>query len=113
MKKVLVLEDEPMIGGLLEDILIDMNIKVVGPYFTVDDAISFVDLCDAAILDVNLGAGQTSFEVAKALLEKSIPFCFVTGYPEERTMVFPQAKRLGKPIDIDLLESTIREMLGE
>ncbi len=53
---------------------------------------------DLAVLDVNLGGGQTSYPVADVLMDRDIPFAFATGYAsgglEPR---FADRERLQKP----------------
>jgi two-component SAPR family response regulator len=54
---------------------------------------------DRAVLDINL-RGQFVFEVADALVERGIPFVFVTGY--ERASVpdrFADVAMFQKPVD--------------
>ena len=53
----------------------------LGPYATVPDAQRSLQQCSphCAVLDVNLGDGA-SFELAKSLRMRGIPFVFFTGY---------------------------------
>jgi CheY-like chemotaxis protein len=82
-RRVLVVEDEMLIGMLLEDMLTDMGHVVVGVAPRVNDALAAVqkEAFDLAILDVHLN-GQAVFPVAEALIERGIPFVFATGYGE-------------------------------
>lgn len=53
---------------------------------------------DLAILDVNLGGGETSYPVADLLAARSIPFLFATGYSRDGLEPrFRDAVRLQKP----------------
>jgi ActR/RegA family two-component response regulator len=47
------------------------------------------EACDAAVLDINLGGNQ-AFSAAEALIDRQIPFVFVTGYG---SAVFPSEFR--------------------
>ncbi|MEO0374161.1 MAG: response regulator, partial [Cyanobacteria bacterium P01_A01_bin.17] len=66
------------------------------------------------LLDINL-KDEVSFEIAEALQEQQIPFLFTTGYdsryevPEHLAM----APRLKKPIDIEKLTLTLKQLLKE
>jgi CheY-like chemotaxis protein len=82
-RRVLVVEDEMLIGMLLEDMLTDMGHQVVGIISRVNEALAVVqrEAFDLAILDVHLN-GQAVFPVAEALIERGIPFVFATGYGE-------------------------------
>lgn len=65
-----------------------------------------------AILDVNLSGGQTSFGVARDLMELSVPFVFVTGYGVDGVPegLFPGVPVLRKPLRRMLLEQVLAEL---
>jgi CheY-like chemotaxis protein len=79
--RVLVVEDEAAISLLLEDMLLDFGCEVVGPAARLAAALDTVERerLDLAILDVNV-AGEPIYPVAEALLARSVPFVFSTGY---------------------------------
>lgn len=78
--RILVVEDEPLVAMLIEDLLLELGCTVVGPAATVAQALALADTSpDAALLDVNLGAEQ-SYPVADRLAADGVPFAFVTGY---------------------------------
>ena len=81
-RTILVLEDEMMIAMLLEDMLGDLGCAVLGPVATADSALALLEesTVNAALLDVNLSHGKSSYPVADALTTRGIPFAFVTGY---------------------------------
>ncbi len=89
---ILVLEDEPIIGLALEDMLVSKGATVVyaSRMEEAHDALANSEI-DAAILDVNVH-GRMSYAVAASLAELTIPFIFATGYgdsshpPEFRTV---------------------------
>jgi CheY-like chemotaxis protein len=113
-KRVLVLEDEPLIGIVLVDILEDAGCVVLGPAYDVPQALNLLttDTVDCAVLDVNLGSGQTSAAVADALEERSIPFIFATGYGEGALRSKDRAKfRVDKPYDDFQICDTLRKCL--
>jgi CheY-like chemotaxis protein len=82
-RRVLVVEDEMLIGMLLEDMLTDLGHEVVAIVPRLKDAMAAVDreTYDLAILDVHLH-GESAFPVADVLIAKGIPFVFATGYGE-------------------------------
>jgi CheY-like chemotaxis protein len=109
-KRVLVVEDESLVAMLLEDILADCGCEVVGPAATIADALALVRLggVDLALLDVNLGAGVTSFPVADALKALAVPFIFVTSYgPGGVRADLRCAPVVPKPIDIAALQRAV------
>jgi CheY-like chemotaxis protein len=79
--RVLVVEDEAAISMLLEDMLLDFGCAIVGPAARLGVALDLArnESFDLAILDVNL-AGESIYPVADALVERSRPFVFSTGY---------------------------------
>jgi CheY-like chemotaxis protein len=83
-RKVLVVEDEMIVGWLLEDMLVDLGCAIVGPATSVNQALAMIDAeaFDAAVLDVNLD-GQMSYPVADALTARGMPFVFSTGYDKD------------------------------
>ena len=105
-RRVLVVEDEMLIGMLLEDMLTDMGHTVVAIVPRVNEALAAAqrEEFDLAILDVHLN-GQAVFPVADALIERGIPFVFATGYGE-RGLPEQYRKRpiLQKPFAKDDLE---------
>ena len=80
-KRVLVIEDEPLIGMVLADYLEDAGCEIVGPAQSLDKArrMAAEDKIDAALVDGNL-AGRPVDDIAITLKQRGIPFAFVTGY---------------------------------
>ncbi|MBV8681949.1 MAG: PAS domain-containing protein [Caulobacteraceae bacterium] len=79
-RKVLVVEDEPLIALELESCLEDLGFEVVGRCSTLAAAQAFVDPPpDLAILDVDL-AGRTTFSLGGRLRSAGAQVVFSTGY---------------------------------
>lgn len=83
-KRILVVEDEPMVAMDVQAMLQDAGMEVVGPAATSEAALALVGngRIDAALLDANLG-GRRVDDVAQALSQSGIPFAFATGYGRE------------------------------
>ncbi|MEZ5971484.1 MAG: PAS domain S-box protein [Hyphomonadaceae bacterium] len=83
-KRVLVVEDEPLIGMVLTDYLQEAGCEIVGPAQSAEQAeqMARTEAIDAALVDGNL-AGQRADKIVSALRERRIPFAFVTGYGRE------------------------------
>lgn len=81
VRRILVVEDEPLIAMMLEDFLGMIGHQVAGIADCVDDALAAIGAggLDTAILDVNLRGGETSWPIADALGDKQIPFVLATG----------------------------------
>ena len=109
--RILVIEDEALICMLLEDVLEGLGCAIVGPAMTVEqgEKLARSEVLQFAVLDVNLGRGD-SFGVAEILVERGVPFAFITGYGKAGVRKDLQgAPVLQKPIDIDRLEEILRE----
>ncbi len=97
--RVLVVEDEFMIGLDVSQQLASAGYEVVGLATSVTKALRLVDRpgCDIAVLDVNLG-GQTCEAVAETLRASGKPFVVLTGYsPDNLPPSFNDATILTKP----------------
>jgi len=112
-KRILVIEDEPLVAMDVESTLATAGCKVVGPAATLERAKLLIEEsdCDAVLLDVNL-AGQPVDELATLLTRKNRPFAFVTGYGREALPSgFRGAVVLGKPFGADQLLATVEVLL--
>ena len=110
-RRVLVVEDEVIVGMLLEDMLVDLGYDVVALTTRLDEAITFARTMpiDVAVLDVNLN-GQMSFPVADALQARGIPFIFATGYgPRVLAAPYAGTPTVQKPFRIAELQRTLEE----
>jgi DNA-binding response OmpR family regulator len=111
-RRILVVEDEMLIGMLLEDMLTDLGHEVASIVPRLKDAMAAVDreTYDLAILDVHLH-GESAFPVAEALIAKNVPFVFATGYGERG---LPETYRgrpvLQKPFAKDDLERVLKAL---
>jgi CheY-like chemotaxis protein len=112
-RRALVIEDEMLIGMLLEDMLADLGHEVVAVIPRLDQAIAAVngDNYDFAILDVHLN-GQSALPVADALAERGVPFVFATGYGQRGLPdKFSNRPVLSKPFAKDDLDRVLRQLL--
>jgi PAS domain S-box-containing protein len=112
-KRILVIEDEPLISMDLEVMLESEGCVVVGPAMNFETAKSLIgtEQFDAALLDVNL-AGHSVDELAAALTQKACPFAFVTGYGRSALPLgFRDALVLSKPFVKGRLIATIGVLL--
>ena len=108
--RVLVVEDEMMVSMLIEDMLEDLGCKVVGPASRLEEAIELAnnEELDCAVLDVNLGGGETVFPLAEALRARGVPFVFATGYGILPSDGYPDTPLIRKPVDQDQLLPVVR-----
>jgi CheY-like chemotaxis protein len=110
-RKVLVVEDEPLIAMMIEDMLDDLGCTLVGSAANLQQALSIaeVETIDVALLDMNLN-GTSSVPIADRLAERRVPFVFATGYGAEgRAAAHNGAPVLKKPFDQGELARALNE----
>src|SRR5207247_5516259 len=80
-KRLLMVEDEFLVGLMAKRILEGFGAVVAGPYGRLADALVAAkgERFDGAVLDFNL-AGETAEPLADLLLARGVPFTFLTGY---------------------------------
>ena len=80
-RHLLVVEDEPLVAMMLQDVLDEAGYVVIGPIAQLDSAVEAAreQAIDLALLDVNL-MGKQVYPVAVVLAARGIPFLFMTGY---------------------------------
>jgi PAS domain S-box-containing protein len=112
-KRILVVEDEPLLSMDMEASLMEAGCEVRGPAGTVGMAKKLIASqdCDAALLDANL-AGESVDELAAVLTQRNIPFAFVTGYGRDALpQGFQAALLLCKPFSKHQLRSVVQALL--
>jgi two-component sensor histidine kinase len=82
--RIMIVEDEILVGMELADSLAELGLSVLGPYTSLAAARQAAAQggFDAALLDVNL-AGEAVYPIAELLIERGLPFAFITGYGAE------------------------------
>lgn len=112
--RILVVEDEYYLATDTARALQGAGAQVIGPCPSEEMARAEMraQLPDAAVLDVNLGAGP-SLKLAETLKDERIPFVFVTGYdpkmiPEE----FSDIERLAKPVQLRHVVGAVAKLLA-
>ena len=113
-RRVLVVEDEPLLAMEIESELAEAGAAVVGPAGTLEAAARLIEAgaFDAALLDANL-AGRPVGALAAALAERGVPFAFASGYgvsglPEG----FRDRPLLGKPFSAEALLALVGSLLA-
>jgi PAS domain S-box-containing protein len=110
-RKLLLVEDDALIGAMMKDALTDLGFFVFGPIASVEAALIAASdgRFDAAILDINL-AGMLTYPVADALAARQIPLVFLTGYGVDAIDPrFSHVPVLEKPIQPEMLRALFRD----
>jgi CheY-like chemotaxis protein len=110
-QRVLIVEDEALVGMALEDALEFLGIEVAGVAGTVDEALAKVasDDFDGAILDVQL-QGKDILPVAESLERRGIPFVFATGYGKAGV---PEKYRDAPVLQKPFMPAELRDILAK
>lgn len=109
-RHVLLVEDESLVAMLAEDLLEQAGCNVMLA-MRLSEALEIASSAhlDCAVLDINLGGGDTSSAVADLLVARGIPFLFATGYDVEGIPPrFREYPRVQKPY----AGRTLLELLG-
>jgi CheY-like chemotaxis protein len=79
--QVLVLEDEPLVSLLIEEMMKEIGCCIAAIAFNIDEAMAALSSKDIslAVLDIDLG-GVNSLGVARECRRLGVPVIFVTGY---------------------------------
>jgi DNA-binding response OmpR family regulator len=112
--RVLVVEDDALIGVLLAEMLEGMGHDVCGIEATEADAVSAEARCrpDLMIVDVRLGDGSGVSAIEKIHRTRSVPHVFVSGDLSGIEALRPGAVMIQKPYRESDLARVIRRALG-
>jgi len=105
-RRVLLVEDEALVGMMIQEFLTESGHSVIGPISGAAEALHAARESDydAAILDINLGDGM-AYPVADIVSARGVPFAFVTGYEADTVDDrFSRVPVLQKPIERQMLQ---------
>ena len=112
VRRALVVEDEVLVGMLIEEMLQELGYELVALATHLDEALSLARTAsfDVAVLDINLN-GKQSFPVADAIRARGLPFLFATGYGS-RILDTPYADVLilQKPFSLEELRRALEQV---
>jgi DNA-binding response OmpR family regulator len=114
---ILILEDEALIAMDIEMTLLNAgheDLQICGNLASALDLLAS-DPPRAALLDLNLGNGETSIPLAEGLKARGIPFLFLTGYTTGIVPVpddLADRPRLSKPVDDARLLAAVGELVA-
>ncbi len=114
VRRILIVEDEPLIAMMLEDFLDALDREVAGTADSVATALACLDrgTVDAAILDVNLRGGEQSWPIAERLAATGVPFVLATGGAGDMIAeAFRDRPVLSKPFTMDAV-ARVLDTLG-
>jgi two-component SAPR family response regulator len=83
VKRILIVEDEPLTAFDNENMLGDAGYEIVATVDDLDEALEVLDREEVHLIlsDVRLRKQQTGIHLARAAREKGVPTLFATGHP--------------------------------
>jgi CheY-like chemotaxis protein len=113
-RRVLFIEDSPVVGPFTADLLGELGCIVVGPAPNMATARELIEgeAFDAAILDVHI-RGERAFPLCAALKAKGVPFVLSSGYADwDMPDEWKDRPRLPKPYTLDQVRSALEALIG-
>lgn len=113
-KRVLLVEDDPVIAMVMEDVLLHMGLEVLVNH-SLANALNEIELADVDVALVDMGLrGESARPLVQRLTARATPFAVVTGGdPAALKAEFPGVLIAAKPLGLSALEHMVSELLGQ
>ena len=111
-RRILVVEDSPVVGPFTADMLEVLGCEVVGTAPNMAAARQLVEAggFDAALMDIHI-RGERVFPLCEILDAKDIPFIFTSGYADwHMAEKWHDRPRLQKPYSLKQVESALKAL---
>jgi CheY-like chemotaxis protein len=108
-RRILVVEDSPVVGPFTADLLGELGCEVVGPAPNMAAARELVEAgeFDAALMDIHI-RGERVFPLCEMLEAKDLPFVFTSGYADRNMPEKWEGRpRVQKPYTLDQIEKAL------
>ncbi len=111
---ILLIEDDPAISMIVEEMMTDLGVAGVTIAGRLPAAVEAATSggFHCAIVDLKLH-GQDTFEVARILTQRGIPFAFFTGYTPDILGEYASKPVLPKPFSEEDLKSILKLLLDQ
>ena len=112
--RILYLEDEAIIAMETSQVLRDLGFHRIAAAASLAGAEKALaeEMPDLALLDVSVGRGVSSLDLARKLLEAGVPVVLATGHTALELQADPRASVLEKPFSPDDLEAALRQAVA-
>lgn len=108
-RRILVIEDSPVVAPFTADVLAELGCTVVGPAPNMAAARELVEAgeFDGALVDVHI-RGERVFPLCEMLNARNVPFVFTSGYADwQMPEKWQDRPRLQKPYTVDQVEEAL------
>ena len=112
-KRILVVEDSPVVAPFTADVLGELGCEVVGPAPNMAAARELIegDAIDGALMDVHI-RGERVFPLCDLLESRAVPFILTSGYADWQIPEKLESRpRLQKPYTIEQVEKALAKLL--
>ncbi|HEX4799950.1 MAG TPA: hypothetical protein VFU91_02105 [Sphingomicrobium sp.] len=113
-RRILVIEDSPVVGPFTADVLQDLGCEVVGPAPNIAMARELIEGegFDAALVDIHI-RGERVFGLCEMLEAKGVPFILTSGYADwQMPDKLRDCPRLQKPYTIGQVREALEAILN-
>jgi CheY-like chemotaxis protein len=117
-RKILIVEDEPLIAWSLADMIRTLGYEVCGTVATESAAVAEAAGCDAVLMDFRLAGGGSGLAAARKIRENAdMPIVFCTAYAEEaglaeQMLAVRHAALIPKPVSRAKLEQAFTQLFA-
>jgi two-component system, response regulator PdtaR len=119
IRRILIVEDEPLIAWSLADMAEDLGYDVIGPVATELEAVDEAtrQRPDAILMDLRLSGGGSGLSAARRIRAAvAAPIIFCTAYAgetglREEMMAVPKTALIAKPVQRNQLERALSDAL--
>jgi DNA-binding response OmpR family regulator len=113
-RRILLIEDSPVVGPFTADLLAELGCEVVGPAPSMAAARELVEEggYDAALVDIHI-RGERVFPLCELLEAQGVPFVLTSGYADwQMADKWEGRPRLQKPYTLDQVRDALSAVLG-
>ena len=114
-RRILVVEDSPVVGPFTAELLADLGCEVVGPAPNMAAARELTESdepIDAAMMDVHI-RGDVVFALCEVLAARGVPFVLTSGYADwQMPDKWDDRPRLQKPYTLEQVEDALARLIG-
>ncbi len=112
-RRILLVEDSPVVGPFTADLLTELGCTVVGPAPTMASARELIDgeRFEAAIMDIHI-RGERVFPLCELLDQQGVPFILTSGYADwEMPDHLQDRPRLQKPYRLEDVKRALTDLI--